>query len=47
MSEVAPSGIRCDHWRTSGQKQYCMATAPLDSELRLCQIKVYRYLPRL
>jgi putative transposase len=47
FAQVEQRTAKVDHWRTSAQKQRCMAAALLDIEPRLRRIKGHRHLPRL
>jgi Transposase, Mutator family len=47
FAQVEQRTAKVDHWRTSDQKQRCMAAALLDIEPRLRRIKGHRHLPGL
>jgi putative transposase len=47
FAQVEQRAAKVDHWRTSDQKQRCMAAALLDIEPRPRRIKGHRHLPGL
>ncbi len=44
MAQVGQRTDKIDHWRTSDQRQRCVATSLLDLEPRLRRIEGYRHL---